>query len=200
MHDQQALTLYFCGWATLAVLCGLGLILQWAKSHESALGRKHPAWKIARATTAVLTVIVAISAVIISVRTLSPAFTSHGTPGDTTRDGRIETTVSLPTLMGFYHGRTEVEADRLFEPYRGKWRRVSNAVVAEVRHDAMTDGTQLVLWIPRGAEEADSVYAQFGPKWNDRIIILRRDQKITAFCKLDSAASSVVFMNDCELK
>ena len=101
--------------------------------------------------------------------------------------------------MAFYDGRTEAEADRLFAPYRGKWRRVRGEVT-EVRRDGLTGGYEVELWVVRSPEDADTVYTRFGPAWNNRIEILRQSQTISAICKLDSAASSVVFMDECELK
>ncbi len=106
--------------------------------------------------------------------------------------GRQFVQTSREQLLGLYKDRTSLEGDRLARPYLGKWMSVSG-LVRDIRPRGTPGRTKVFLVDPWADEYAFSESQQV------RIEVLRRNDKISAVCRIDTIASNYIAYEDCEL-
>ena len=98
-------------------------------------------------------------------------------------------------LVGISKGHTTVQAQKLAEVYLNKGMKVSGVVGdVEDRREYMR---LHVYWKETESEEV-SVFFSFGANWRDRILTLKKGQRITAKGRIDRC-SSYISLEDCEL-
>lgn len=113
-------------------------------------------------------------------------------------DDRIEVNVKPKYLLRLYKGHSSIQADKLAEPYIGKWIRVSGRVyditdsLGGCRvsfHQRWLDGPGIDL----------SLTMVFGPEWRDRLSIMKRGTRIKVRGKIKEVNRAWINLTECEL-
>lgn len=107
-------------------------------------------------------------------------------------DGRIFVERTPEQLSGIYENRLAIEADRIFDRYRGKWLRVSGLV----------DNIQSVLPKKTMVTFQNPYVAMFfeDKKQVDRVSVLQEDQSVTVIGKIVEAGRTRLMLDECELE
>jgi tRNA_anti-like len=102
---------------------------------------------------------------------------------------RTFTTIEPKALVAFYYGRTMAEGDRLAEPYKGLWLRVSGKV-----SDVATHPTYWSVSIMESTEPLVVVIGSFDDhaRWKSALSVLRVGQPVTISGQIARIASSTV--------
>jgi hypothetical protein len=137
-------------------------------------------------------------------RDVSPA-PAPSTPPPATRrsvvpasapEPRLFTDRSPEDLVGFFsRGLTDMQAQKLFDPFVGKWLRISGPV-STVRPSGMVSFADRGGW----QQEKKGVYLFFdGPEWLDRLAMLSPGTEISAVGRIDGVSQSTLVLHHCEL-
>jgi hypothetical protein len=112
---------------------------------------------------------------------------------ETQGEERVSANITSDNLRTFYRGRTQIEGDRLAEPYINKWITLEDKVT-NISLKNFPNGYQITC-------TDNFVYAlfDFSNKWKNRIELLRVGDVITVCGKITSVNSSVILLTDCEL-
>ena len=98
-------------------------------------------------------------------------------------------------LMGFFDEHTSIQAQRLIEPYIGKWTRVSGPL-GDVRNNEYF--SQIVFDRPRGTYTTIYMYFHQSDR-SDRLSILRRGTKLTVLGQIKEVRAYEFHLANCEL-
>jgi hypothetical protein len=120
---------------------------------------------------------------------------------------RIFVYVSPSFLASLYHGRTEIEGDRLFAPYRGKWMRVSGTV-RNIENNIFGGKIVTLQAGPGGLLDRifgtfvdTDVLAYFEPAWDERISVMRGGDRVTIIGIIESSGTlGGLDLQRCELQ
>jgi len=117
--------------------------------------------------------------------------TAHATEVD---EERIFIDVNPEYLGGFFKQYTDMQAQRLFNPFIGKWIEKSGTL-GEVNLVKHTDLIQVLF-----QEQADTnLIMFFSVKWADHLSVLRRGDPLTVAGRIGSGKANAVVLDDCEL-
>ncbi len=107
-------------------------------------------------------------------------------------DGRTIDSDDFQYLRSCFEGRTEIEAERLVQPYLGKWVRVSGTVANVVGGGDRASFTVTL----------ENKYAFFNfreDRWRSRLEVLRQGAHISLLGRITSIHSWKIDIDDCEL-
>lgn len=96
---------------------------------------------------------------------------------------------SPASLLKFFEDHTSFQADKLITPYLGKWMKLSNVVISDVRDEPFIMGR---------SEDGCSVLMEFQKKWAEQVLVLRRGSNIDIIGKIRRVQYCVV-LEDCEI-
>lgn len=103
---------------------------------------------------------------------------------------RVAVPLPAGSLAALYRGRTDAEADKLAEPFKGKWLKVAGTV-----HNVCTGtahrGRQVVL----ATGEDVFVFGDFTPEWDDWALMLQKGQALTIIGRIWLINSNQVYLD-----
>ena len=109
---------------------------------------------------------------------------------------RIYVNVTPEYLTSFYNQHTAFQAAKLVEPYIGKWITVFGIV-----NDVTSESRGTKIYIVRPKEDSGFllIVASFHEQtWIDRIVLLRREDKVAVVGQIKSVDSRSVWLDYCE--
>ncbi len=98
-------------------------------------------------------------------------------------------------LRDLFKDQTTVQAERVFEPFKGKWIRVWGTISDIHAHPPRS--VQVLIYEEPQAFSGLSL--SFNWEWNERLSIIARGEKIEAVGRIKSAHVNSLFLDDCEL-
>lgn len=107
-------------------------------------------------------------------------------------DGRIFVNLTPTGLSNIYENRLAIEADRIFDRYRGKWLRVSGFI--DNIQSVSPQKSMLTFQNPYVAMFFD------GKKQADRVSVLQKGERVTAIGKIAKAGPTSVRLDECEIE
>ncbi len=96
-------------------------------------------------------------------------------------------------LAGLHHDLLSVQAQRLVEPYIGKWMRVAGSI------RDIDDARQFLIVSRETPRNGASVHMIFRPKWGSSLNVLRRGDPFQVEGKISRVDAAGVTLRDCEL-
>jgi hypothetical protein len=116
------------------------------------------------------------------------------TPPIVLSDKRILITISPLELFKFFDGHTSIEADRLLQPYFGKWMQISGEVNSVVH--VVENITQVSFYLDKGR----IISMSFAEPWFDTVSMLRKGAKVTVLGQLKRVEEAgIVALGNCEI-
>jgi hypothetical protein len=107
-------------------------------------------------------------------------------------------------LQELRHGHVTVQADKLLEPYLGKWMRVAGTV-SDVHEYKSSEKWTVNVWT-RLAEtrlgvpmKTDELSLEFAATWSERLVLLKRDEHINVIGRIKSIELLSINLEQCEL-
>jgi hypothetical protein len=103
-------------------------------------------------------------------------------------------------LTNLYKGKTTIEGDRLAAPYIGKWMTVTGKV-ADLRESKMLETTQSHVYIDQRLTRTHGIQlmASIADSSKDRALLLRRDDEVSLWCRIDWIDYFSVTLDSCDL-
>jgi hypothetical protein len=95
--------------------------------------------------------------------------------------------------MGFYKGRTGLEAQRLIAPYIGKWTKLTGDI--DDIQQVPGRGISIMFKI----SPYSSAFLTFDFDWLDRLSVLPPHASISALCQIDTVGGSGASFIHCKL-
>jgi hypothetical protein len=115
-----------------------------------------------------------------------------------TADGRIFVDVTPAYLGGLFEGHTDIQAQKLIQPFVGKWMEISGKL-GEVSEGHGFLQVTLQSAYPLVTILAVRVYMHFHVKWTDRLSVLRQGDALTIVGQIDRVDKLSVVLRACEL-
>jgi hypothetical protein len=104
--------------------------------------------------------------------------------------------VTPEELATLYKDHLTAQAERLAEPYIGKWMKISGQLWN--LHKSSGGNSILVIRGP-GSGFWPILFLNFMPEWESRVEVLRRDQNVSVVGKIDRISEDSLHLRDCEL-
>ena len=108
---------------------------------------------------------------------------------------RVFVDVTPEYLAGFFKGHTNIQGQRLFSPYRGKWMERSGHL-GEVQHVQLTELLQVSFQELVGGVTMSMF---FSTRWTDHFSVMKPGDPLTVQGRIDNAGANIVSLQDCEL-
>jgi hypothetical protein len=108
---------------------------------------------------------------------------------------RIFVDVTPEYLAGFFKDHTNIQGQRLFSPYKGKWMERSGHL-GEVSHVHLTELLQVSFEELVGGVTMSMF---FSTRWTDHFSVMKRGDPLTVRGRIDNAGPNIVSLQDCEL-
>jgi hypothetical protein len=102
--------------------------------------------------------------------------------------------LSAKSLVASYRDHTEAAANKLAEPYKGKWLKVAGTV-HNVCEGIAHRGRQVVL----DTGEGEYVFGDFKPDWNDRTLMLQKGQALAITGQIWLINANQVYLEHSEM-
>lgn len=124
-----------------------------------------------------------------------PTTGSQNQPPPALPQERSFTDRSPGELLALFEGRTQFQAEKLIEPYKGKWLKVQG-VLRQVMPNGPPGATTVVI-----NSNGKIIYCNTGPEFAERLRKMNADDPIGLFGKVSPFQSGGPFyMQDCELQ
>jgi hypothetical protein len=96
-------------------------------------------------------------------------------------------------LMALYEGRTMLQADRLIEPYKGKWIKANGTIL-----QLIPSGPDFTAAVLRDGEKL--INCIFGPNWHEQLMKLNNDDVLKVIGKIGpSQNGQQLYLSECEI-
>jgi hypothetical protein len=130
----------------------------------------------------------------VKVVTPSPAPPATPIPAPAPPQERIFTDRTPGELMALFEGRTQFQAAKLIEPYKGQWMKVRGAL-RQVMPNGPPGSTTVII-----NSNDKIIYCNTGPEFAERLMKLNTDDEIGLIGKIAQYQSGAPFyLQDCEL-
>lgn len=126
--------------------------------------------------------------------TPSPPTPPGAKPDD---QGRIFSDDDPDYLTSFFRDELLVHAQRRTVDYLGKWKRVSG-FVSDISEN-LDKSTEVKLAADE-QKEVRAYFLYFDAHWHDRVMLLRRDQRVTIVGSIGRIMDRFIFFEKCELE
>jgi hypothetical protein len=115
-------------------------------------------------------------------------------PTPTPSEDRAFTDRTPGELMALFEGRTQFQAGKLIEPYKGQWMKVRGAL-RQVMPNGPPGSTTVII-----NSNGKIIYCNTGPEWGERLMKMNTDDEIGLIGKIAQYQSGAPFyLQDCEL-
>jgi hypothetical protein len=147
---------------------------------------------------------IGLTAVIAKRHALAPGVVPEGEMVQTEPEREI-VNVAPAYLVDFFKEHTDIQANRLLEPYIGKWMRVSGPLgnvmsSSGVRVQVTFQHKPLFERESEGMADWLTIYMYFPEATKDRLALLPRGTPITVLGRIRDAGAASIELEDCELE